>query len=392
LHAQNHLDGNDLAARIDTIGADSYRYFNLVDQERELMDGQGRRQADIYRDRKADLLDQIHLGLRAIMAQARQARDEKILSSNHISINVIRVGIMTICAGGIIGLLISFFNARQINQAIQRLQAKTHDVASSRFDSLPPVESPPEIAALTRDFNTMCHRLQELNDMKEDFIYHVSHELRTPLTAIREASSMLIEGCFAERPDHQNQLLTIVKGECERLIRSINRMLDLARMEAQMMDYRFQAVDILSLVRSCILKLAPIALAKNVLLELTPNDALPPVRADGDRLYQLFDNLLGNALKYTGTGGEVCIALDEDSENVGYVRVRITDTGCGIPQNDLKTIFEKFRRIDIGQETERGTGLGLSIAKHIVMAHGGSIWATSQTGHGSVFSFTLPAA
>jgi two-component system sensor histidine kinase GlrK len=169
-------------------------------------------------------------------------------------------------------------------------------------------------------------------------------------------------------------------------------MLDLARMEAQMMDYRFQAVDILSLVRSCILKLAPIALAKNILLELTPNDALPPVHADGDRLYQLFDNLLGNALKYTETGGEVCIALDEDSEKVGYVRVKITDTGCGIPQNDLKTIFEKFRRIDNGQETERGTGLGLSIAKHIVMAHGGSIWATSQPGHGSVFTFTLPAA
>jgi two-component system sensor histidine kinase GlrK len=236
----------------------------------------------------------------------------------------------------------------------------------------------------------MCDRLQELNDMKEDFIYHVSHELRTPLTAIREASSMLLEGCFRERPDSQDQLLTIVKDECDRLIKSINRMLDLSRMEAQMMDYAFKTIAILPVVRSCILKLAPIAVTKEILLELTPNDALPKVHADPDRLYQLVENLLGNALKFTEAGGKVCIALQEDIENTGFLQVQISDTGCGIPQNALKTIFDKFRRIDSGQETERGTGLGLSIAKHIVMAHGGKIWATSQPGNGSVFCFTLP--
>ena len=86
------------------------------------------------------------------------------------------------------------------------------------------------------------------------------------------------------------------------------------------------------------------------------------------------------------------IALQPDDENAGFLRVQISDSGCGIPQNALKTIFDKFRRIDSGQETERGTGLGLSIAKHIVMAHGGTIWATSQPGTGSVFCFTLPVA
>jgi two-component system sensor histidine kinase GlrK len=291
-----------------------------------------------------------------------------------------------------IGLFISFYNARQINQSIQRLQKKTHDVAKSRFSTLAPIESPPEIAALTRDFNQMCHRLEELNDMKEDFIYHVSHELRTPLTAIREASSMLLEGHFATQPDRQSQLLSIVKDECDRLIRSINRMLDLARMEAQMMDYHFKPLDILPLMRACILKLAPIALAKKVRIELTPTDQLPHVRADGDRLYQLLDNLMGNALKYTAAQGEIRIAAIKNHEDSSFIQVQIQDTGCGIPQGELKTIFEKFRRIDKGQETERGTGLGLSIAKHIVMAHGGKIWATSQPGHGSAFTFTLPVA
>ena len=112
--------------------------------------------------------------------------------------------------------------------------------------------------------------------------------------------------------------------------------------------------------------------------------------ADHDRICQLMNNLIGNALKYSEAGGGVTIRLHTDAGELGFVQVQITDTGCGIPQRELKTIFKKFRRIDSGQDTERGTGLGLSIAKHIVMAHGGRIWATSQPGHGSAFYFTLP--
>ena len=390
---QYHVDSDVLRAILETIGIDSEAYFALIDQERERMESGGsRQQADIYQDRKADLLDRIRLSLQSITGQARRDRDQKMLLSSRISVNVIRISSITIGIGGLIGLFISFINARRINRSLQRLQEKTHDVSNGRFGTLPPIKSPPEISALTRDFNRMCDRLQELSDMKEDFIYHVSHELRTPLTAIREASGMLQEGCFTGRPDHQHQLLTIVQGECERLINSINRMLDLSRMEARMMDYTFDTIALLPLVRACILKLAPIAVAKNVMLELTPSDARPNVRADQNRLYQLMDNLLGNALKYTGDGGDVTITLQPDTDDAGFLRVQISDTGCGIPQNALETIFDKFRRIDNGQDTERGTGLGLSIAKHIVRAHGGKIWATSQPGNGSVFSFTLPVA
>jgi two-component system sensor histidine kinase GlrK len=389
---QHHVDSDAAHGVLNSIAAASATYFALIDRERELMDQNGGRQADIYHDRKADLLDRIRLSLQTIMGEARQARDKKILLSSRISVDVIRTGIVTISIGGLIGLVISFISARQINHSIRRLQQQTHEVAQSRFETLPQVESPPEIAALTNDFNRMCHRLRELNEMKEDFIYHVSHELRTPLTAIREASSMLKEGCFAGRPAPQGQLLTIVQGECERLIQSINRMLDLSRMEAQMMDYAFEAVDVLSRVRACVLKLAPIAVAKSIRLELKPCDALPLVRADDNRLNQLLDNLLGNALKYTASGGDVMIALGMDGGQAKSIRIEIADTGRGIPQNELETIFDKFRRIDRGQDTERGTGLGLSIAKHIVLAHGGRIWATSQPGSGSTFYVTLPVA
>jgi two-component system sensor histidine kinase GlrK len=387
-----HVDSDDVHAVLTDIGTASAAYFALVDRERELMGSAGGRREDIYHDRKADLIDSIRLSLQTIMRQARQARDRKIIESSRISVNVIRTGIITIGIGGGIGLLISFFSARQIRRSIQRLQHKTHEVANSRFARLPTVESPPEIAALTHDFNRMCARLEELNDMKEDFIYHVSHELRTPLTAIREASSMLMERCFDNRAEQQDQLLTIVKGECERLIQSVNRMLDLSRMEAQMMTYVFEPVNMAALVRHGLLKLAPIAVSKDIQLELKPANGLPPVKGDPERLRQLLDNLLGNALKYTEDGGRVWIVLTAEDPGEGFLQVAIHDTGCGIPQAELKTIFDKFHRIDHGQDTERGTGLGLSIAKHIVMAHGGNIWAESQLGKGSVFTFSLPVS
>jgi signal transduction histidine kinase len=161
-------------------------------------------------------------------------------------------------------------------------------------------------------------------------------------------------------------------------------------MEAQMMAYRFQPVDLAALVRDTILRLAPLAVARAIRLEFKPGDELPAAKGDPARLRQLLDNLLGNALKYTEGGGQVWVALQLEPASEGLLRVEIHDTGCGIPQEALKTIFDKFHRIDRGQETERGTGLGLSIAKHIVAAHGGTIWATSQPGEGSVFAFTLP--
>lgn len=389
---QNHVDSDELVDILTAIGSDSGRYFGLIDRERALMEIEGRPQADSDQERKADLIDRMRLSLQTIMGQARRSRDRKLIASSRISVDVIRTGIVTIGVGGIIGLLISFYSARLIKRSIHRLQHQTHEVAQSRFGKLPPEEPLPEIAALTRDFNHMCARLEELNDMKEDFIYHVSHELRTPLTAIREASSMLGEGCFDRRAEHRDQLLGIVSDECERLIQSINRMLDLSRMEAQMMTYVFQPVDLWALVRDSILKLAPIAVSKNILLELKPGRATPKIKGDRERLRQLLDNLLGNALKYTADGGRVRILLEAATAPEGSLQVAIHDTGCGIPQNDLETIFDKFHRIDRGQDTERGTGLGLSIAKHIVLAHGGTIWATSQPGKGSVFTFTLPVS
>jgi two-component system sensor histidine kinase GlrK len=384
VHLTHSAERLGALGRIETL---SLEYFTLVEHQQKPMPDD-----DPYVERKAVLIEKIRAELQRLIYQARLDRNAKIDLSSTIGAAVVKISSFTVAGGILIGVLIAFFNTRSINRAILKLQAQTREVAAGRFSPLSPSPSPPEIEALFRDFDAMCARLRELDQMKEDFIQHVSHGLRTPLTAIKEASSMLLENQFQGQPDHQRRLLAVVHNDCNRLIASVNRMLDLSRMEAGMMDYRFDRQDIAALVRDALLKLAPIAISKGVALELVPNDSLPPVQGDSDRIYQLLEDLIGNALKYTGPGGRVNVGVEVAGDAHPQVQVCISDTGNGIPADHLKTIFDKFRRIDMSRGAQRGTGLGLSIAKHIVTAHGGKIWAQSLPGEGSAFFFTLPLA
>ncbi|MBL0713391.1 MAG: HAMP domain-containing protein [Desulfosarcina sp.] len=389
---RNLAGTDDITHQIDRIGALSHDYFALVDREHELVHVDEDQITGVYHERKADSVEAVRQHLQHLINSVRRLRDAKINLSSRISSSVARMSILTVLVGIAIGLVVSFANTRRINRSIKQLQRKTREVAAGRFTPLPPIQAPPEIASLSQEFDTMCLRLGELNEMKEDFIRHVSHELRTPLTAIKEASSLLLEERFKQQPENQRQLLGIVKDECDRLIASVNRMLDLSRMEAGMMDYAFESVNFLNLVRRSVLKLAPIAIARGVSLEIRPVKALPGVRADRARVYQLLENLIGNALKFSDTGGDVRVEMEASETMPDALLVRVVDSGCGIPADQLENIFDKFHRIDDGRETRRGTGLGLSMAKHIVAAHGGKIWAESRLGKGSAFCFTLPLA
>jgi two-component system sensor histidine kinase GlrK len=344
-----------------------------------------------YQTQKEKIVEEINKNFKDINWTARSDRDEKIKISSQISYNVL---IITSIAAGlsiIFGILISFFNTRLINRSIILLQKKTKDIAKGKFEKITGIGSPPEIKELANDFNIMCDRLRELDELKEDFISHVSHELRTPLTAIKEASGLLIEGAFADKPKSRQLLLTIVKDECERLIVSVNRILDLSRMEAKMMEYNFSRSSLTQSIRKCLIKLAPIAKRKKIALKLKHQKNLPDIRMDPERIGQLLDNLIGNALKFTDEQGSVTVEVLLKGHDIKEIQVSISDTGCGIQKENLENIFIKFKRIEGGKETARGTGLGLSIAKHVIAAHGGKIWVESTLGKGSTFYFALPA-
>jgi len=163
-------------------------------------------------------------------------------------------------------------------------------------------------------------------------------------------------------------------------------------MEAKMMDYHFRQCSLAPVIQSGILKVAPIALRKKISLELKPPPDIPSVRIDEERIGQVVQNLIGNALKFTREGDFIVIKISPSNTDKGFVEVSVSDTGCGIQEDNLDLIFDKFKQIDSGIETARGTGLGLSIAKHIITAHGGKIWAESEPGKGSSFFFTLPVS
>ena len=268
---------DELARPVARIGRLSHAYFSLVDREHEHAKGNDEPMDGIYPARKTELIDALGQHLQYLINRVRLARDEKIDLSSRISANVVHMSIAAVLVGIAIGLLVSFGNTRSINRSIKLLQRKTREVAAGRFAPLSPIDSPPEIASLSREFDVMCLRLGELNAMKEDFIRHVSHELRTPLTAIKEASSLLLEERFRREPEYQHRLLAIVKDECDRLIASVNRMLDLSRMEAGMMDYAFEPLDLLEILRHSVLKLAPIAIARGIALEIAPVQQLPKI-------------------------------------------------------------------------------------------------------------------
>jgi two-component system sensor histidine kinase GlrK len=235
----------------------------------------------------------------------------------------------------------------------------------------------------------MSRQLEELEQLKADFVSHVSHELRGPLTSINFASGLLGSGSLSS-PEKQKKFLRIIEEDSERLIQSVNSLLDLSSMEAKMMDYAFRECALIGLIQETVTRFSPMALSNSISLELELSPELPLVKIDEDRIRQVIENLLGNALKFTSEGGRVAVTAGHRQNQKAYVEVSVSDTGPGISEGDLKKVFDKFKRINADRQTAVGTGLGLSIAKNIVAAHGGKIWVESELGSGSTFFFTLP--
>jgi two-component system sensor histidine kinase GlrK len=366
-----------------------HSYIRLFEEEVRYIEDRQRYESDRYLVDKEKTLDVINRELNNIRRQVLQDQDRKIQESGQISLHVLKMTSAIALTVIIAGLLVSFLITRSISRSINLLKLKTKDIAAGNFDELPEMRSPPEIKELAEDFNIMCHRLKELDQLKVDFISHVSHELRTPLTAIKEASSMLLSGTYGDRPEKQRELYAITRDECERLIASVSRILDLSRMESNMMEYDIRPCELMPVIQKTVLKLAPIAQRKAINLELVPVQAIPMVAMDAEKIALVLENLIGNALQFTSAGGSVKLNVAVNSRVPRSVLISVADNGSGIPEESLEKIFDKFRRIECGRQTPRGTGLGLSIAKHVITAHGGKIWAQSETDQGSTFFFTL---
>ena len=240
------------------------------------------------------------------------------------------------------------------------------------------------------DLELANRKLKELDQLKSDFVSLVSHELRTPLTSIK-AFTELIMLKPTMTDEKRKMLLSIINNESDRLVRLIHDILDLTRIEAGNFSWNITRVDLPELIKDTISNLGSLTDKKRLAVSLQLPVSLPDLQGDRDRLMQVLTNILSNAIKFTPDGGSISIAASCEPAPLRQITVTITDTGIGIPQEDLEVIFEKFRRSgDVLTTPAEGTGLGLAISKYIVEYHGGRIWAESTPGKGSSFSFTLP--
>ena len=231
--------------------------------------------------------------------------------------------------------------------------------------------------------------LRRLERVRQDFVANVSHEFKTPLTAIQGFTETLLGGALDD-PKNNVRFLHIIRNHAMRLARLTDDLLKLARIEAGKMEVEFFSVGLMELIEGCAETALMKANKKQITLDIEVPPGLPPVRGDAELLKDVLQNLLDNAIQYTGTGGRIRVTAAVGPRDA---TVTVADTGIGIPLADQERIFERFYRVDAARSREAGgTGLGLSIAKHIMEAHGGRLWVESEVGKGSRFSFSIPLA
>jgi signal transduction histidine kinase len=246
-----------------------------------------------------------------------------------------------------------------------------------------------QLEELSQELSEANEKLKVLDQAKTEFLSVASHQLRTPLTAIKGYISMLIEGDFGKLNKDQGQTLQMVYDSSIRLIKLINEMLDLSRIESGRMEFDFAATNICEIIDSVIQELSSKAREKKLNLNFDSiNRSCPFIRADSSKLREVVMNLIDNAIKYTGQGGVTIQLTQTDSR----LLLSIMDTGIGVDPKDQPKLFQKFFRTDAANEmTREGTGLGIYVVKKILEAHGAEIWFESPgLGKGTTFFVSLP--
>ena len=303
--------------------------------------------------------------------------------------------LLPILEGGLIALLLSlvlaFALSRWVADPLQQVvvAARNYPKGSEEMKPVSP-RGPREVQDLTRAFNSMVKRVNSTQRSQRDFVANVSHELKTPLTSVQGFAQAILDGT-ADTPEARKQAAQIIYDEAGRMHRMALDLLDLARFEAGTADLKMSSVDMGPLLRGVIEKFALQAQKAGVNLQVDVPSDLPLLIGDGDRLAQVFTNLVDNALKYTPTKGHVTLS----AANVGNeMELSITDTGEGVPDEALPHLFDRFYQVDPSRAggEKHGAGLGLAIVQEITQAHGGRISVRSQAGHGTTFVIHLPLA
>jgi len=286
---------------------------------------------------------------------------------------------------------VSVFISRRIVAPIYRMMTASQRIAEGHYDERVDLpggnigEGPDELGQLALSFNQMADKLQHTEEIRRRLIGDVAHELRTPLTTIQGSMEALLDGVLPQEEATYQQVLR----ESTRLQKLVRDLQELSLVEADTLTLEPKPLHVIDLVETARLRLMHQFHEKDVDLITEVAEDLPQVWVDGDRIGQVFLNLLGNGLQYTSSGGWVRVSASTTGENVA---INIEDSGIGIAPEHITNVFTRFYRVDKSRSrVGGGSGIGLTIAKHIVEASGGTIRAHSPgAGKGSTFTFTLP--
>lgn len=230
--------------------------------------------------------------------------------------------------------------------------------------------------------------VQAAYEVKSQFVSVVSHELRTPLTSINGALGLLRTGAYENDPVKARNILEIAHKNSIRLSALINDLLDLQKIESGQMTYNFDEIDLAAIVEECIGSMETFAQTYGITFDFTPPEEMVVVHADRDRLHQVLDNLMSNAVKFSRRGERVLLRIVTKADRI---MVEVEDHGVGIPPDSREKVFGRFTQVDSSdRRSHGGTGLGLNIAQEIMAAHGGTVTYTSTLGEGSTFVIDFP--
>lgn len=294
--------------------------------------------------------------------------------------------LLAVLAASVAAAVVSVALSTRLSKPISRLAQASRRIAAGRYAERVPVTSEDEIGELADSFNTMAASLETTERRRLELVGDVAHELRTPLATLDGYLEGLEDGVIQPR----DATWTLLRGETARMTRLVNDLQELWRAEARQLPLAIEQVDVGAVAATAVDRFAAVARERAVELRLDAT-AAPPARADRERLTQVVDNLLSNAVRYTAEGTTVTVSVRGDGESV---TLSVADQGSGLTEEQRAKVFERFYRIDPSRSRALGgSGIGLAIAKALVGLMDGRIWVESEgEGRGATFRVSVPRA
>lgn len=380
------------------IGASSFEYLGKVptDKISEIALSSEQKISQKYFDLEGEEIAEDSLPLfsgKRKLGTLRIGYSQEFLN-NIIKQGMTKSGIIFAQIAGIslsLGFILSLFFSKIITSPINKLIFSLKTVAGRNSPNKIKVSTKDEIGILIQEYNSMIDRLNELDELKDEFISTVSHELKSPLTSIVGYLGFLEKEISEKITRRQKKFILIIKENINRLTNFINDILDISLIKARKLELSFSIENLEKLVKERINFYLPQIKEKkiNISLEIPPYLNL---KVDKERTVQIFNNLISNAIKFTPQNGKISFFAEKEDN---FALIKISDTGRGIPAEELEHIFDKFYQAKGNLSLpagKKGTGLGLTIAKALIESQKGWIKVSSLEGEGTTFSFTLPLA